>query len=67
MDTTFHRDYQAAHDDGTLITLLCDANGLSWAGGKFSFVEGRPFYGLARYLLLALLVACSPGPADYPG
>ena len=44
--------YQAAHGDGTVNVVLCDTDRLRWAGGRFSLIDGRPFYGLARYLAL---------------
>lgn len=52
-DLVLQSNYQAAHAGGVVSTLLCDTNGLSWAGGKFSLIDNHPFYGLARYLLLS--------------
>ncbi|GIV92114.1 MAG: hypothetical protein KatS3mg056_0823 [Chloroflexus sp.] len=50
MPTTFPNTYQAAHYfDGAIHKLLCDANGLTWVSGTFSLIDGKPFYGLARY------------------
>lgn len=43
--------YQSVHYGGMMNAILCDTDGLSWAGGRFSW-DGRPFYGLARYLSL---------------
>lgn len=51
--TTFPNTYQTAHYyDGAIQKLLCDANGLTWVGGTFSLIDGKPFYGLARYVPL---------------
>lgn len=52
IDTTFQSVYQVAHYDGMMNAILCDTGGLSWAGGRFSLIDGRSFYGLARYLSL---------------
>jgi uncharacterized delta-60 repeat protein len=51
-DSAFQSDYQSAHDDGEVNAVLCDTNGLSWTGGMFSLIDGRPFNSLARYLPL---------------
>jgi len=52
-DTPFLSQYQVAHRDGTVNVVLCDTDeGVRWAGGRFSFVTGQPFYGLVRYLPL---------------
>jgi uncharacterized delta-60 repeat protein len=51
-DSAFQSDYQSAHDDGAVNVVLCDTNGLSWTGGMFSLIDGRPFNSLARYLPL---------------
>lgn len=48
VDATFQSAYQGAHDAGVVNAVLCDTGGLSWAGGRFSLSNGRPFYGLAR-------------------
>ena len=53
IDSTFQSIFQAGHyNDGFVNAVLCDTAGLSWAGGRFSLINGRPFYGLARYFLL---------------
>jgi uncharacterized delta-60 repeat protein len=52
IDTTFQSVYQGAHYNGMVNAVLCDTGGLSWAGGRFSLIDGRPFYGLARYYSL---------------
>jgi hypothetical protein len=52
IDTTFQSVFLGAHYNGTVNALLCDTGGLSWAGGMFSLIDGRPFYGLARYFPL---------------
>jgi uncharacterized delta-60 repeat protein len=52
IDITFQSVYQAAHYNGMVNAVLCDTGGLSWAGGRFSLIDGRPFYGLARYFSL---------------
>ncbi len=53
-DTSFPGFYHTAHGwDGTVDVVLCDTNeGLRWVGGRFSLINGQPFYGLARYLPL---------------
>lgn len=51
-DPTFQDAYQAAHGDGLVNVVLCDAEGLSWTGGRFSLIGDRAYYGLARYLPL---------------
>jgi hypothetical protein len=51
-DPTSQRAYQAAHAEGAVNVVLCATDGLSWGGGRFSTVDGRPFYGLAKYLSL---------------
>ncbi|WP_448542461.1 delta-60 repeat domain-containing protein [Roseiflexus sp.] len=53
-DTSFPGFYQSAHHrDGTVDVVLCDTNeGLRWVGGRFSLINGQPFYGLARYVPL---------------
>lgn len=49
VDTASRIAYQAAHDSGEVNAVLCDPGGLNWVGGRFSLIDGRPFYGLARY------------------
>ena len=51
-DSAFQSNYQSAHDDGVVNVVLCDTNGLSWTGGRFSLIDHSPFYGVARYLPL---------------
>jgi uncharacterized delta-60 repeat protein len=51
-DPTFQDAYQAAHGDGLVNVVLCDSEGLSWVGGRFSLIGSRAYYGLARYLPL---------------
>ena len=51
-DNTFENVYQAAHGDGVIHAVLCDADGLIWAAGKVGFINGQPFFGLARYFPL---------------
>ncbi|MFO7622963.1 MAG: delta-60 repeat domain-containing protein, partial [Anaerolineales bacterium] len=52
VDTAFTDAFLSAHDEGFVSAILCNSDGLSWAGGSFSFIDGRPFYSLARYFLL---------------
>jgi uncharacterized delta-60 repeat protein len=52
IDTTFQNTYQAAHGEGVINAVLSDPNGLSWAAGRVGFINGQPFFGLARYFLL---------------
>lgn len=52
IDLAFQSIYLGAHTGGVVNALLCDADGLAWAGGLFSLIDQRPFHGLARYLLL---------------
>jgi uncharacterized delta-60 repeat protein len=52
VDTTFQNVYQAAHGDGVINAVLCDADGLIWASGRVGFINGQPFFGLARYFPL---------------
>ena len=52
VDTAFTDVFLSAHDEGFVSAILCNSDGLSWAGGRFSFIDGRPFYSLARYFLL---------------
>ena len=52
VDSAFQSNYQAAHDGGAVEDILCDSSGLRWTAGIFSQIDGRPFYSLARYLLL---------------
>jgi len=52
VDTTFQNVYQASHSDGVINALLCDTEGLLWAGGKVGFINGQPFFGLAKYFEL---------------
>jgi uncharacterized delta-60 repeat protein len=51
-DTTFGNVYQGAHGDGVVHAVLCDVDGLIWAAGKVGFINGQPFFGLARYFPL---------------
>jgi uncharacterized delta-60 repeat protein len=51
-DSTYQSAFQGARSDGVVNAVLCDNDGMSWAGGKFSLIDGRPFYGLARYFPL---------------
>ena len=51
-DTAFQSSYHAAHDGGSVNIVMCDSSSLRWTAGIFSLIDGRPFYGLARYLLL---------------
>ena len=52
VDTTFQDVYQAAHSDGVINAVLSDTDGLLWAGGRVGFINGRPFFGLAKYFPL---------------
>jgi hypothetical protein len=52
IDTTFQSVYQGAHSDGVVNAVLCDTGGLTWAGGRFSLIDGSSFNGLPRYLAL---------------
>ena len=52
VDATFASVFQGAHDEGMIYAILCNSDGLSWAGGKFGFIDGRPFSSLARYFIL---------------
>jgi uncharacterized delta-60 repeat protein len=52
VDSTFQNAYQAAHNGGVINAVLSDSDGLIWAGGKVGFVNGQPFFGLAKYFPL---------------
>jgi uncharacterized delta-60 repeat protein len=53
MDTLFPGQYQSAHGrNGGVNVVLCTSDGLDWVGGRFSLINGQPFYGLARYIPL---------------
>jgi uncharacterized delta-60 repeat protein len=52
VDSMFQNVYQAAHSDGVINAVLCDTDGLVWAGGRVGFINGQPFFGLAKYFLL---------------
>jgi len=56
VDTTFQNAYQAAHGDGVINAVLCNTDGLIWAAGRVGFINGQPFFGLARYLPLSGLL-----------
>jgi uncharacterized delta-60 repeat protein len=51
-DAAFQDTYQAAHGQGVVNVVLCDSEGLNWAGVRFSLICSRAYYGLARYLPL---------------
>ncbi len=50
--TTWQSAFQAAHFDGVVNVVLCGDDGLSWAGGKFSLIDNRPFHALGRFTQL---------------
>jgi uncharacterized delta-60 repeat protein len=52
IDSAFQNVYQAAHSDGVINAVLCDTDGLPWVGGRVSFINGQPFFGLAKYFQL---------------
>jgi uncharacterized delta-60 repeat protein len=52
VDSTFQNVYQAAHGSGVINAVLSDTEGLLWAGGRVGFINGQPFFGLARYFPL---------------
>jgi uncharacterized delta-60 repeat protein len=52
VDTTWQSAFQAAHFDGVVNAILCDDDGLGWAGGKFSLIDNRPFHALGRFMRL---------------
>jgi len=52
IDSVFQSVYQAAHNEGGVNAVLCDTDGMTWAGGRVSIIDGRSFYGLARYFPL---------------
>ncbi|GAB4483239.1 MAG: delta-60 repeat domain-containing protein [Anaerolineales bacterium] len=50
LDSTIENNYLSAHgDDGSVNALLCNPDGLSWAGGRFSLIDNQPFYALAHF------------------
>lgn len=51
-DGAFQSDYLGAHLEGTVNAVLCDNDGLSWTGGRFNLIDGRPSYSLAKYVPL---------------
>jgi uncharacterized delta-60 repeat protein len=48
----FASAFQGAHSDGVVNAVECDPSGLTWTGGRFSLIDGRAFYDLARYFSL---------------
>ncbi|HNT24887.1 MAG TPA: delta-60 repeat domain-containing protein [Anaerolineales bacterium] len=52
VDATFQSVYLGAHSGGSVNALLCNADGLAWASGRFSLIDGRPFSGPVQYFVL---------------
>ena len=49
LDTSFATRYQAPWEIAQVRRFHSNLDGLLWAGGTFSQIDGRSYFGLARY------------------